>query len=75
MKTYREAKRQLKNAANEAKLSRPNDKPFIRQWINDTADAIIKDYINCPSWNISENKREQYRNWLNLYACKLHPKD
>lgn len=71
---YQEAKQQLKNAADLVKSTHPNDKPMIRQWINDTADAIIKDTINCPSWDISEAKREQYRNWLSLYACKLHPK-
>ena len=73
MTRYQQAKQQLKNAAMLAKQSQPNDKPFIRQWINDTADAIVKDIINCPSWDISELKREQYRQWLSLYACKLHP--
>lgn len=73
MTQYQTAKQQLKNAADLVKASYPNDKPMCRQFINDTADAITKDIINCPSWDISEAKREQYREWLSLYACKLHP--
>lgn len=72
---YQTAKQQLKNAADLIKTTKPTDKPMIRQYINDVADSIIKDTINCPSWDISEARREQYRNWLCLYACKLHPID
>lgn len=74
MGNYQIAKQHLKNAADLIKQTNPNDKPAIRQYINDVADSIVKDTINCPSWNISESKREQYINWLSLYACKLHPK-
>lgn len=72
--SYKAAKQQLKNAADLVKSNYPTDKTMCRQWINDTADAIQKDIINDPSWNISEAKREQYREWLSIYACKLHPK-
>lgn len=72
---YQRTKQQLKNAADLIKQTNPTDKPMIRQYINDVCDSIIKDTINCPSWNISETKREQYRNWLCLYACELHPKN
>lgn len=74
MTNYQKCKQQLKNAADLIKQTNPTDKPMIRQYINDVADSIIKDTINCPSWNISEVKREQYRNNLSNYACKLHPK-
>lgn len=70
---YQTAKRHLKNAADLVKRTHPTDKPMIRQWINDTADAIVKDTINCPRWNISDAKREQYANWLHNYAGSLHP--
>jgi hypothetical protein len=73
MRTYQRAKEQLKNAADLIKETRPNDKPMIRQYVNDVADSITKDMINCLSWNITEAKRDQYRNWLSLYACRLHP--
>lgn len=72
MQNYQNLKMQLKNAADLIK-STTNDKPAIREYINNVADSIIKDAINCPSWDITEAKREQYRNWLSLYACKLHP--
>lgn len=72
MGNYQTSKKQLKNAAVLIK-STTNDKPLIREYINNVADSIIKDTINCPSWDITEAKREQYRNWLSLYACKLHP--
>lgn len=75
MNTYQKCKTWLKNSAELAKQSYKNDNPAIRQHINDVADSIIKDTINCPSWDISEAKREQYRQWLSLYACKLHPKN
>ena len=75
MKNYTKAKQQLKNSADLVRKNYPKDKPMQRGWINDTRDAIEKDIINCPSWDISEAKREQYRNWLSDYACKLHPKN
>ena len=72
MNTYQITKQQLKNGADLIK-STTDDKPAIRTYINNLADSIIKDTINCPSLGISEAKREQYRYWLSLYACKLHP--
>lgn len=72
---YQIAKQQLKDAAQLVKSTHADDRAMCRTWINDTADSIIKDIINCPRWDISEAKREQYRNWLSLYACKLHPKN
>jgi hypothetical protein len=73
MNWYQEAKSQLKNHATAAKIINPNDKPFIRQYINDGADSIVKEIILNPKWDISETKRNQYTNWLHLYAAKLHP--
>ena len=72
---YKQAKQQLKNAADLMKKTNPTDKPMIRMYINDVCDSIVKDIINCPSWNISDVKREQYINWLHDYACTLHPKN
>jgi hypothetical protein len=72
---YKIAKQYLKNAADLIKQTNPKDRPMIRMHINDVCDSIIKDTINCPSWNISDLKREQYADWLHSYACTLHPKN
>jgi hypothetical protein len=72
---YKTAKQHLKNAADLIKQTNPTDKPMIRMYINDVCDSIIKDTINCPSWNISDLKREQYTDWLQSYSCTLHPKN
>jgi len=69
--TYSEAKENLKDAAYDAKRNFPNDKPAIRQTINDTADQLIRDFP--LSW--SDKKRNQFAKWLHEYACTLHPKD
>jgi len=71
MTKYQQCKQQLKNAS---VLYKSTDKPARREYINNVCDSIVKDTINCPSWNISDIKREQYTNWLHNYACKLHPK-
>jgi hypothetical protein len=73
MTKYQQAKQHLKNAADLFK-STTNDIPAIREYVNNVCDSIVKDTINCPSWNISDSRREQYTNWLHNYACKLHPK-
>lgn len=42
-----------------------NDRPMVRQIINDTTDSICRDL------NLSEYER----NLLADYSCKLHPKN
>jgi hypothetical protein len=60
---YKQAKQMLKNIANEYKEIFKNDKPAMRQLINDSVDAY-------SSWfNLSEHQT----NLLSNYACKLHP--
>lgn len=65
MTTYKNAKQQLKSISQDAKKEYKNDKPAIRQIINDYADHLCKDL------NLSEYQRELLSN----YACKLHPKN
>jgi len=61
--TYQDAKSRLKDAARQAKNYYINDKPAIRQTINDTADMLCKDL----------QLSEYQRNLLANYACTLHP--
>jgi hypothetical protein len=62
--TYQIAKAILKGAANDIKSTHRNDKPMIRQYINDTLDDI------CKGMGLSEYQQSLLAN----YACKLHPK-
>lgn len=62
---YQTAKSNLKETAKQAKIEFKNDKPAIRQIINDEMDSICKDM-----------KLTEYRgNLLANYACTLHPKN
>ena len=65
MTQYQNAKSSLKDVSQDAKAQYRNDKPAIRQTINDYVDYLCKDL------NLSEYKR----NLLSNYACKLHPKN
>ena len=65
MTHYQNAKSSLKDVSQDAKAQYRNDKPAIRQTINDYVDYLCKDL------NLSEYKR----NLLSNYACKLHPKN
>jgi hypothetical protein len=60
---YQQAKSMLRSHAEYVKVQFRNDKPAIRQSINDYTDSICKDY----------NLTEYQRNLLANYACKLHP--
>jgi len=68
---YQSAKAALRDAANEAKRATPNDKPAIRQAINDYADMLIKDL---PA-SMSDNDKAIFADQLSFVACTLHPKD
>lgn len=61
---YQVAKDTLKDMADYAKEIYYNDKPAIRESINDGMDAICRDL------NLSDHKRDLLAN----YACKLHPR-
>jgi len=62
---YQQAKKALKLASDQDKKHFKNDKPAIRQSINDFCDYLSKDL----------NLSEYHRNLLANYACKLHPKN
>ena len=62
---YQQAKNDLKETAKWIKDEKPNDKPMIRQIINDCTNSLFRDY------DLSEHQR----NLLSNYACKLHPKN
>lgn len=63
---YQQAKRHLKDNADTAKSQFNDDKPMIRQIINDTADIICKD----SHYNLADYQKDLLHN----YACTLHPK-
>lgn len=65
MTNYQQAKQALKTTANIAKQQYRNDKPAIRQTINDDVHFLSNDY------NLTEYQRDLLAN----YACKLHPKN
>lgn len=65
MTQYMSIKRNLKDIADMAKSQFPNDKPAIRQIINDSV------YFQCKEYQLNERERDMLSN----YACKLHPKD
>lgn len=67
MKTnnYQIAKSTLKSVSYDAKSEFRNDKPMIRQIINDTCYSISRD-LNLSEYQMS---------LLSNYACRLHPKD
>ena len=65
MTIYQNVKSNLKAVSQDAKAQHRNDKPAIRQTINDYVDYLCKDL----------NLSEYQRNSLSNYACKLHPKN
>ena len=66
MKTdYQTAKSKLQAYSDWIKAFAGNDKPMIKQGINDHADMLCKDF----------QLTEHQRNLLANYACKLHPKE
>ncbi len=64
MTNYQQAKSNLKEVAMRKKRISPNDKPGIRQVINDEAHFLSRDL----------NLTKYQTNLLHNYACKLHPK-
>ena len=60
---YQYAKQDLKSVSQWAKRHFVNDKPGIRQTINDETHHICKEY------DLSEKKQSMLHN----YACTLHP--
>lgn len=65
MNVFQSMKTYLKCVKRRAELQYPNDKPAIRQSINDAADSLIK-----------EDKLTKYQEkLLSNYAASLHPKD
>ena len=60
---YQQAKQDLKTISQWAKSKFPEDKPAVRQIINDNTHVLCSDY------DLSEKKQ----NLLHNYACTLHP--
>ena len=64
---YQSAKRTLKATADMAKSQFADDKPMIRQIINDSADNLCRDTLYVLT--------EYQKDLLHNYACTLHPKN
>ena len=71
---YNNAKECLISVAKEAKRLNKKDKPMVRQIINDQADEIHRQIdFHCMKGAYSEYKATQYKNWISILACRLHP--
>lgn len=66
MTNYQQARKVLKDVKIGFKRLGINDKPMIRQVLNDTCDSLIKS----NGLKLSEYKSRL----LDNYCCKLHPK-
>lgn len=72
--TYNNAKQCLISVAKETKRLNKKDKPMVRQIINDQADEMHRQIdFWAMKGSYSESMAKQYKNWLSLLACKLHP--
>lgn len=69
-----EIKNLLKEAKAEAVKQNPTDKPYICQYLNDTADSICRDlyFINMFD-EITEKRMKQLQEFAHDYAADLHP--
>jgi len=65
MTDYQQAKRQLKEIAQEVRKEYPKDKPAQRQAINDYCHNLV----------IIHNLKDHEADNLHGYAATLHPKD
>ena len=71
---YLNSKQSLKQVANEAKKQEPTDKPYQRQCINVELDNCLRDVSEAQlKEKISKGQANLYKQWLENYACKLHP--
>jgi hypothetical protein len=71
---YLNARQLLINESKEAKRLCKNDKPYIRQCINDQADQMhrqIDFYAMQDKYSVA--MANIYKIWLSNLACKLHP--
>lgn len=71
-------KNEIKNYLNEIKdyavKQNPTDKPFIRQYLNDTADDLCRDIADYGLKGLISNKRMiELQNFIHEYVVKLHP--
>ena len=71
-------KNEIKNYLNEMKdydvKQNPTDKPFIRQYLNDTADDLCRDIADYGLKGLISNKRMiELQNFIHEYVVKLHP--
>lgn len=65
---------QLDEVAKIEKRDNPNDRPRVRQCINDTLDMLIRELdFHVMKETITEKKAEQFKNWLTNFAISKHP--
>jgi len=67
-------KNEIKIYLNEIKdyavKQNPTDKPFIRQYLNDTADDLCR---NIADYGFSNKRMIELQNFTHEYVAKLHP--
>jgi len=72
---YLIAKAEIKKLAKNLK-SGINDKPLIRQTLNDHCDTLCRDFnFMAMKEQISEKQAKLYSNWLASFTADCHPND
>lgn len=71
---YNNFKEIIKEAAISEKRNNKNDKPMIRENLNNLLDSLTRqlNYLAMIE-KISLKQCNLYINWLTSYTCKLHP--
>lgn len=72
---YQNAKSVIKDEAKELKRLSPNDKPYVRECLNNLCDDLIKQFnFHAMKETISEKQAKQYAFWLASFTADCHPK-
>lgn len=72
---YLNAKALIKSQAKELKRLSPNDKPYVREVLNNLCDDLIKQFNwHAMKENITERQAKQYALWLSNFTADCHPK-
>jgi len=72
---YQNAKALIRNQAKELKRWSPNDKPYVRECLNNLCDDLVKQFNwHAMKGTISEKQAKQYAFWLENFTGSQHPK-
>ncbi len=67
-------KSMLIEIARQEKKDNPNDKPRVRQVLNDSLNSFINDLAKAVMLNqVTEQRFKLWYKWLESLVCRLHP--